>query len=93
MDRKLRVLTWGLLCRQLKAVSLYVMGSLGHNVYDAFKQVLSGELGSLSDSMGESCCKAGLSATTSSSVTGGVGTGEGFRWMGVAVNLQWMGLH
>ena len=29
MDTKLRVLTWGLPCRWLKAVSLYVMGILG----------------------------------------------------------------
>ena len=27
--------------------------------------------------MGESCCEAGLSATTSSSVTGGLGAGRG----------------
>ena len=29
MDRKFRVLTWGLPLRWFKAVSLYVMGSLG----------------------------------------------------------------
>ena len=68
MDRKLRVLTWGLPCRWLEAVSLYVMGSLGCNVYDAVDKVLSRDLQSLLDSMGESHCERGLSATTSSSV-------------------------
>ena len=77
MDRKLRVLTWDLSCRWLKAVSLYVMGSLGCNVYDAVEQVLSRELGSLSDSVGELHCKVGVSATTSSSVTGGAGASRG----------------
>ena len=41
-------------------------------MYDAVEQVLSGELGLLLDSMGDSCCDAGLSATTSTNVTGGV---------------------
>ena len=51
MDMRLKVLTWGLPCRWLKAVSLHMMGSLGHSVYeeaDAAEYVLSGELGSLS---------------------------------------------
>ena len=65
MDRKLRVLPWGLPLRQLKAVSLYIMGSLGLNAYDAVEQVLSGELGLLLDFVGESHYDAGLSATTS----------------------------
>ena len=56
------------------------MGSLGHSVYDAVdaaEHVLSGELGSLLDSIVESHHNAGLSATTSSSVTGGVSADEG----------------
>ena len=70
MNRKLRVLTWGFPLRWLKAVSLYVMGSHGLSVYDAVEKVLSGELRSLLDSVGESHCDAGLSTTTSSSLTG-----------------------
>ena len=40
-------------------------------MYDAVEQVLSRELGSLSDSVGESHFDMGLSSTTSSGVTGG----------------------
>ena len=32
MERKFKVLTWGLPCRQLKAVALYEVGSLGCSV-------------------------------------------------------------
>ena len=45
------------------------MGNLGLSVYDTVEKLLSGELGSLLDSVGESHCNAGLSAITSSSVT------------------------
>ena len=44
MDRRLKVLTWHIPCRWLKAVLLYVMGSLGHSVYevvDVAEHVLS----------------------------------------------------
>ena len=56
------------------------MGSLGHNVYNALETVelvLLGELGSLLDSVDESHCDGGLSTVISSSVAGGVGTGQG----------------
>ena len=39
--------------------------------------MLSGELGLLLDSVSESHCNTGLSATTSSSVTGGVSASQG----------------
>ena len=42
-------------------------------MYDMVKVVLSREPGVLSDSIDESCCGEGLSASNSSSVTGGVG--------------------
>ena len=51
------------------------MGNLGLSVYDAVDVVLSGELGVLSDSIDESCCRGGLSASNSSSVTAGVCAG------------------
>ena len=57
MDKLLSILTCCLPCIQLKAVSLYVIGSLGQRVYDpldATGQVLLGELGSLVDSVDES---------------------------------------
>ena len=77
---KLSVLTWGLPCNWLKAISLYVMGNLGLRVYDvldAVEQALLGELDSLSDSVDESPCDGGLSAAISSGVAGGVSTGQG----------------
>ena len=51
------------------------MGSPGHSVFDAVDaagHVLSRELAALSDGIVESCHDAGLSATTSFSVPGGV---------------------
>ena len=80
MDTKLSVLTWGLLCRWLRAVSLKVMGSLGCKVYDALdtaEHVLLGELDSLLDSVDQSHCDGRLSTVISSSVPGGVSTGQG----------------
>ena len=72
---------------------------------DAAEHVLSGGLGSLLDSV-ESHCERGLPATTSSSVTGGVGAdgtpgssgvtlalGRVLWQRGVKEGLQWMGLH
>ena len=80
MGRRLKVLTWGLPCRWLKVVSLYVMGNLGFSLYeavDAAEHVLSRELGSLSDSIDELYCKVGLPATTFPGVTGGVSVDGG----------------
>ena len=53
------------------------MGNLDLSVYDTVNVVLSGELGVLSDSVDESCCKGGLSASNSLSVTGWVGASQG----------------
>ena len=41
-------------------------------MYDAVDVVLSGELGVLSDSIDKLCCRGVLSASNSSSATGGV---------------------
>ena len=50
--------------------------SPGLSVYDTVEGVLSGEPGALSDSIAESCHRVGLSATSSSGVTGGVGANQ-----------------
>ena len=72
-----KVLTWGVPCRWLKGVLLYMIGSLGCSVVDAVEHVLSRELELLSDSIVESHCKRGLPATTSCSVMGGVSANGG----------------
>ena len=53
------------------------MGNLGPSMYDGVNVVLSGEPGVLSDSVDESCCRGGLSASNSSIVTCRVSTGQG----------------
>ena len=57
-----------------------MMGNLGLRVYDApdvEKQVLMGELDSLSDSVDKSPCDGGLSTSIFSGVAGGVSTDQG----------------
>ena len=53
------------------------MGKLGLSMYDTVDVVLSRELGELSDSIDESCCMGGLSASNSSGVTGRVSASQG----------------
>ena len=45
-------------------------------MYDAVNVVLSREPGVLSDSIDESCCRGGLSASNCSGVTGAVGASQ-----------------
>ena len=45
MDRLLQMITCGLPCSQLRAASLYVIGSLGQSEYEAVLVSLSGESG------------------------------------------------
>ena len=45
MDRLLQMVTCGLPCRQVRAASLYVIGTLGQNEYEAVLVWLSGESG------------------------------------------------
>ena len=83
MDTFLSVLTWGLLWRQLKAASLYVMGNLSLNTHvESVEQLLWGEL--LQDSWAESLdigddsvdVLQGLSAPIFCSVLSVGGTGQ-----------------
>ena len=64
MDRLLQILTCSISCRQLKAVSLSVMGSLGGSEYKAVLAWLSGEPG-LSASNSSSGSARGVDAEQS----------------------------